>query len=304
MANQFNEVIEKVIKHFPMQRKKLQKEFSSLGDDFYQEANAFIANFQRFLHTQNITLDDAIKSYVLMCKDMLKLQIAFSKTGQYPKDDGAVDALYEDRKSMTSYMVGLGLSQFLWRSHYQIFQFFKKHINAQGSLTNYLEIGPGHGLFFNQALESMPAEVKKTVLDLSPISLDITRSIIAFFKPEVQDIVYLNQDVLDFKNEGLYDFITMGEVLEHLDRPDLLLRKLNEMLAENGTAFISTCANCPAVDHKYHFKTLDEIRMMIIDHGFDIKDELFIPAEALPMEQIVQKKLTINYCAMLTKANS
>lgn len=51
----------------------------------------------------------------------------------------------------------------------------------------------------------------------------------------------------------------------------------------------------------YHFKTVDEIRDMLNSNGFKIEKELVLPVEDLPMNEIMEKKITINYCAILKK---
>jgi hypothetical protein len=94
----------------------------------------------------------------------------------------------------------------------------------------------------------------------------------------------------------------MGEVLEHVNHPSFLLKRLRLLLAKNGKAFVSTCVNCPAIDHIYHFKSIEEIRIMLRDCGLKIIDEKVLPVENLPMEEIIEQKITINYCAIIEKA--
>ena len=55
------------------------------------------------------------------------------------------------------------------------------------------------------------------------------------------------------------------------------------------------------IDHVYHFKSVGEIQQMIQNNGLIIVDELILPVEDLPMEEIVAKKITINYCAIVRR---
>jgi len=41
---------------------------------------------------------------------------------------------------------------------------------------------------------------------------------------------------------------------------------------------------------------------MIKSAGFQIKNSLVLPVEDLPMKEIIKRKITINYCAMLSKS--
>ena len=103
--------------------------------------------------------------------------------------------------------------------------------------------------------------------------------------------------MLNITMDKNFDFISMGEVLEHVNSPQILLNKLKSMLSKKGQAFVSTCVNCPTIDHIYHYKTVDEIREMINNAGLSIKDEKILPVERVPMQEIISKKITINYSA-------
>ncbi len=93
----------------------------------------------------------------------------------------------------------------------------------------------------------------------------------------------------------------MGEVLEHVDKPHELLEKIHGLIAENGEIFLSTCVDCPSIDHVFHFKSVKEIDDMIESSGFKIIDKLVLPVEDKPMDEIIKRKITINYCALLKK---
>jgi hypothetical protein len=90
-------------------------------------------------------------------------------------------------------------------------------------------------------------------------------------------------------------------VIEHVNYPEKLLIKLRNLLTAKGKAFVSTCVDCPSIDHVYHFKSVDEIRQMLYDCKLRIEDERVLPVENLPIEEIIKRKITINYCAMVSK---
>ena len=95
----------------------------------------------------------------------------------------------------------------------------------------------------------------------------------------------------------------MGEVLEHVEEPTYLLNKLNTLLNDQGLAFISTCVDCPTIDHVYHFKSVEEIREMLKLCQFEIVGEKILPVEELPMDEIIKRKITINYSAVIKRKN-
>jgi SAM-dependent methyltransferase len=300
----FAEIIDLIAVKSPLQKKRLEKYLSSKDDIFFTEAEQFANDYAGYLKNQGMNIEYAISAYLRLCNDMLKAQIRFMKTGTYPFDasNNVINQLYEDETEMKSYMIGLALSQFLWGTHYDIYSFFENsmQINFE-TIHTYLEVGPGHGLFLNKALDFLDERVKITAIDLSPISLNITKSIIGFFKPQRHNIKYLNADILQANIDETFDFIVMGEVLEHVESPNMLLLKISELLDPHGRAFISSCVNCPAVDHVYHFKTVNEIRELFAQCNLQIQRELVLPVENLPMKEIIEKKITINYCSIIQR---
>ena len=296
--------MDRICNKSPLQKKKLESYLSTMDAIFFQEAEEFVEQFTGYLYTVNITIEDAIEAYLKMCQNMLRSQIKFMKTGCYPVSQSAkaFETVYSNEKEMTSYMIGLAISQFLWGSHYEMFRCFKEYlIRNTAHIHTYLEIGPGHGLFLNKALYYLQPQTKISVVEISQISLKITQSIVSYFGHSNRNIAYYNTDILQYDLSERYDFITMGEVLEHVNVPEKLLFKLKELLSSDGKVFISTCVNCPAIDHVYHFKTIDEIRIMFQACGFEIEHESILPVEDLPFQEILEKKITINYCAILTK---
>lgn len=234
---------------------------------------------------------------------MFKSQIKFMRTGKYPVTNTteAIDNVYNDKTEMLSYMIGLALSQYLWSTHYEMFNHLKEELRKNAKeIKTYLEIGPGHGLFLKNAIDILDEDTNMTAIDISPISLEVSKSIIEYFYPN-KNIKFINEDMLKLDLDSNCDFIVMGEVIEHVETPELLLKKISKLLSQNGKAFLSTCVNCPAIDHVYHFHTVDEIRDMFKRCGLKIVSEKVLPVENLPMCEIEDKKITINYSAIVQR---
>ena len=226
------------------------------------------------------------------------------KTDKDPLEnqDQAFEEVYDSETEMHSFMVGLALSQYLWKTHYEMFKHFQLTMKSmKRDIHKYLEIGPGHGLYFKYAMETCSKHSTYHAVDISKTSLDMTKKIISYFNLDKYNISYLNDDMLNISIDERFDFITMGEVLEHVNFPQKLLLKLNSLLSKKGSAFISTCVNCPTIDHVYHFRSISEIQDMINKSKFDIVSEKILPVENLPMDEIIKKKITINYSAIIRK---
>ncbi len=300
---QFHDLVERICAKSPFQRKKLTTYLSSQPESFMREADEFAARYGAFLADRGISVDYVVNAYLKMCADMMRCQVAFLRSGKYPLASAAEadQAVYQSEPEMLSYMVGLGMSQFLWSTHYQIFTAFKALLAERAPVTKrYLEIGPGHGLLLEQALTTLDRLEDAVAIDLSPTSLGLTRALTEWVLPDERRLRYLLGDVMQVDPGGNFDLIIMGEVLEHVEQPHRLLQRLRELLAPGGKLFVSTCANCPAIDHVYQLDNVMQIRTLLTDSGFNIDWDLPLPVEDMPVDAAEVARVTINYCAVLS----
>ena len=295
--------LELIYRKAPFQKKKIQSFLENKDPSFYEQANVFVSDYEKYLEAQGLQFEFAIDAYLAMCKDMIVCQVSFMKTGKYPTENQsqAFFEVYNSREVMFGYMVGLGFSQFLWSSHYEMYEHLKAELQlGKQDISSYLEIGPGHGLFLKYALQNLNANCDFKVIDISETSIDMARSLMELDPhSENKNIEYITGDFLEFHDNKKFDVIVMGEVLEHVDNPNEMLLKIKDLLAPTGKAFISTCINCPMTDHVFHFNTVDEVKEILTSAGLQILSERILPVEDLPMEDIVSRKITINYSAMV-----
>lgn len=287
-----------------LQKKAIEKMIKRQDALYFERAESFSKKFLSLLEAQGVELEYAIDSYLKTCKDMMMQQIAFKQTGRYPASakqiDEVVNSVYLEDSTMASYMYGLALSQFLWPNPYARFDFFIARSKMLEDVDSYLEIGPGHGLFLVESLALFP-KAKIKAIDISPTSLKITRSIVDFFAGP-NDCELSLQSVLDL-NEGLFDYIVMCEVLEHLENPMRALVQLRSRLLPNGRLFITTCANIPAIDHVYLYTSVPHIRREITEAGYTILSELILPVADIPEVSQEDEGAEINYAAMLKRSD-
>ena len=298
----FHNIVDQISNRSAFQKKRLNSYLATCDDTFFHQADDFVLRYEEFLAKRQIPMDYAVDAYLKMCSNMLRCQVEYLRSGRYPKvtAEQAKQAVYESETEMLSYMVGLGLSQFLWPTHYQMFSFFKKVIYDEAkSVSSYLEIGPGHGLYMEYALSKLHKVDVAVAIDISSTSLELSRSIIQYFIPKKKEVEFVLGDVTKTDFDRHFDFITMGEVLEHVNQPKVLLKQLKKLLAPGGKAFVSTCANSPAIDHVVQFDNVKQMRELIISAGLTILVDLPLPVESMSVKEAEVERVTINYCALL-----
>lgn len=257
----------------PLQRRAIDARLHEYQASFFQDADRFFSEFSRLLDSTGTPLDHAVASYISICKETFGEQIKFARTGRYSAAN-IVEAhqSIQSYEAMTRYMLGLAVTQFLWLQHYETLQFFRAFLTERPISGRYLEIGPGHGLYTLEALQSSQ-NASFDAVDISQASADIAKGVVSFLSPRGKDVTFYVQDIFTWAPSQRYDTLVMGEVLEHVEDPKSLLVRAASFVKDDGHLFVTTCANCPAIDHVYLFSSVQEIRNLINAAGCDIERE-------------------------------
>jgi len=300
---EFMKIVDLISTQNPLQKKRINNFISRQDTDYWVYAEEICRKLnQSFLGSEQEKIE-AARSYNRMSMDFLREQIRFRKTGVYLLDDASLakENVYSQPDVMRYYMVGLLLSYLLWPNHFEILRFLRSSLQRIPKIESYLDIAPGHGLFTVEVMQRFP-ELKAVLLDISETSIHLTSRILAAFEIDLSMLSFINGDFLSVPIEGdNFDFISMGEVLEHVNDACGFLKRARSLLRSQGLIFMSTCANCPAIDHVYRFHNINEIRYMIRDAGLFILREKVLPSEPVPEEQCEKELITVNYCAILAK---
>ncbi len=300
MTDLLEEIISKIEVLNPRHTKKLRKNIKSLDADYFAMADSFLEKYQQFLVSVDKNLDYVIESYLRMNSDVMYEQIRFMETGKYSSSsfEEVNKRVYNNPEVMEYYIHGILLSQVLWAHHYKMFSFFIKNLPAyKDKIKNYLEIGGGHGLFISEAIKKLNPDTNFDMVDISSSSISIAKKFIQDDK-----VNYILSDILEYNTNKKYDFITMGEVLEHVEEPLKLLKRLSELVADNGYIYITVPANGPTIDHIYLFRNADEIRELIHAAGLEVVNEINVYVEDVSKEVAEEQKITLMYGAFLKKA--
>lgn len=300
MKQYVNDIYQKIDVLNPLHGKKLKKNIGTFDDKYYQESDAFFEKYFDFLKKENKTLDYAVDCYLNMISDVNIETVEFVRTGKYTSStfEEVNKRVYAKPETMEYYMHGLIMSQFLWKHHYEMYDYFVNELPAyKDRIKSYLEVGAGHGLTLSKALEILNPGTSFSVVDISETSIALAKNFVNDSR-----VSYNLRNVFEFKNEEKYDFITMGEVLEHVEDPLMLLKKLNEMLNDDGHVFFTTPTNAPAIDHISLFNNVDEIRDLVKAAGFEIVSERSLLSEDVSPQRAEKFKIAILYGAFLKKA--
>lgn len=299
----FGALVKDVCAESPMHKKRLDSFLLSRDEKFWESAEDFSNRYMKYLKARNLPVSYAVKAYLRMCNDFVVEQFKFMKTGEYSCKSSydAIQKVYNNEEVMRSYMHGLLLSQFLWKNHYLMYRFLTDELDGRSEVRKVLEVGAGHGLFLSEALKRFP-EAMFQVVDISPVSIEITREILKFFAGDGTKVNFTQADIREYDTAETFDLIMMGEVLEHVENPRSILESIREFLTPSGGLFITTCVNCPAIDHIYNFDSVEAIGDMILETGYVIMKEIHLMVdEDAPKEKSKEMKAGINYAAFVSR---
>lgn len=276
---------------------KLRSNLKSMESEYFQLGNTFFKKYERYLKTENLKIDYAIDCYLKMIKDMFKERIKFIQKGRYSNSSftDVEKNIYSNQEIISYHMHGLVLAQFLWFDQYERLKFFCDNlVKYFNNGKRYLEIGGGHGLYLSKAMNILSKNIQLDLVDISSESLNIAKGILS-----TDRINYFLKNIFDFNSRDIYDFITIGEVLEHLEYPLRLLIKIKKHLSKNGVCYVTTPINAPMIDHIYLFNNEYEIRELFNKAGFEVIEEKIVISEKISREKALKFKVPVMYAAFI-----
>jgi SAM-dependent methyltransferase len=296
-----NSLVDEITEQYPVHRAFLEQ---AIGAATPEEVDQ-LAGYLEFCLSKGLTLDYLTESYLTILGDTLDEQLYFRDHGSYRHSTFAevAESVYHDRDYMDRYMYGLAITNFVWPNHVAMARFLRQTL-PRDRAGRYLEVGPGHGFLLLSAIEIGSFDDFLGV-DLSAASVEQTQTIVDHFHPDAPARVEL-QDFLEADDlaPGSFDAIVMGEVLEHVEQPEVFLRRIAELAKDDAFIFVTTCINAPAVDHIYLWRTTDELEDMIKASGLSIKEPLRLPYEGKSLEESRAQALPINVAYVLAKSGA
>ncbi len=299
LTDKIQKLVDAIIEEMPVHKKVMDAAISRLTEEDVKLMDEYID----YCLKKDVGVSTLADSYLTIVQDTFNEQMYFKKHGKYRHssfEDVAGDVYFDD-DYMSRYMFGLALTSFLWPNHVEIKKFFGRTLPTDQS-GKYLEIGPGHGYFLMKAMQKSSYDSFLGV-DISETSIKMTEEIINHYCPERNGEYELRlADFLDSDlSENAFSAVVMGEVLEHVEQPDVFMKRIHQLATDDAYVFVTTCCNAPAIDHIYLFNTPEEVSDMFDECGFDIVEPLILPYEGLSLEDTLKKKLSINVAYVLKK---
>lgn len=289
-----SDLIQEIEKKDALHSKKIKKNLSQIIQENKTQFDDLLTVISQYFSSQKVTPSVLAIDYLKMIADMRKESLYFLKQGIYSCENQymAYQKVYSRKDIMSYYMNALLISQILWKHHFDMFVYFreglKKYYKENGQIS-ILDIGPGHGFFSYLIKTDIPDFLKLDIVDISESSLKVTRQIIGNGN---KNIFFFNEDIFNFDAPYKYDLIILGEVLEHLDNPMEILKKISNLLSDNGVLWLTTPTNAPALDHVYLFKSKEDVMDLIKLSGFDVANLYGCYAEDVNEEIAKKNKVT------------
>lgn len=237
--------------------------------------------------------------------EFLRLQRELERTGRYRYTTfQEVDKHVYRRPHLAAYgppyVWAMYFTQAFWVTHCRVWQSFLEDFAAPRATKRakgcVLEIPSGNGLFLTHFLLRNPAW-RAVALDLSDASIEFTREVLAL-NGALERASLEQMDFFRYAAKGgLFDRIICGEFLEHVEDPLSVLRKLRDLLADDGRIFLTVAVWAANIDHIYLYESARDVRDHIAAAGLAIEQELV--QNVFPNKSPKDPKTPINYSAIL-----
>lgn len=289
-------VVEQNHVHGPFMKDTL----ANLSSDEIRHLDAYID----FCIKKGYDTEYLAKSYRTIVMGTVHEQIYFRKHGRYRHSTFAEVAsdVYFNAEYMSHYMYGLALTSYFWPNHLAMLNFFKKTL-PQNSSGRYLEVGPGHGYYLMTAMLQSRYGAFLGV-DISETSVAMTKDLINHFMAgqtipfELRCLDFLAATDLQPKS---FDAVVMGEVLEHVEQPQLFLRRIRDIAKDDAYIYITTCVNAPEIDHIYLFKSPEEVMQLFASCGLGVREQLICPYAGKTLQESIDRQLAVNMAYVIKK---
>ena len=245
-------------------------------------------------------LEAGLKAFIRYSNEFLKLQARLNREGRYLHASFAEvnRTVYQSPLMDQYYLDGLFLSQVLWPNHYRMGLFFRDCAGCVNLDSEVLDVPSGTGIY-SRIIKTDFRFKRLLSVDISDHSRRYTEYVLSSCPSAAGFVQVERQDLFEIEGESRFDFISCGELLEHVESPPAFLAQLDRLLKPTGTLFLTTAIYAAAIDHIWLFRNVAEVREMLRPR-FHTVSELVLPVSLNEYQPDMDRE-PINYACVLRK---
>lgn len=274
--------------------------FKNFGKEYFLEFEEFLKFCINESAGKELTYDmlhSKIKGFIRYSHEFSVLQVKLNRTLNYKYKcfEEVRERVYNNSIMNEYYLDGLAFSQYLWPNHYKMNRFLIDGIKSSAAIAQAIDVPCGPGI--QSWLARRNSNIKSMLLcDLSEYSVNYARKLHDFF--EESGAWNISHSSIE-ECKGQFNLIINGELIEHLEDPEAMLETLDRLLADDGVIYLTTAIFAAAVDHIYMFRSVHEVRKMLVAH-FNIKNELVLPVSLQQYREDMYNE-PMNYACFLSR---
>jgi SAM-dependent methyltransferase len=171
---------------------------------------------------------------------------------------------------MEFYHWGVFVSTFAWEHHIKIYDLYRNSflpcLNPEGGCL--LDLGSGSGIWSFLTTYFSPKWISQGI-DISEKSVELSTTM-ALSSGLNTKVAFKTYDALKYKGNKKYNAAISCFLMEHLEKPQLLLQNMASNLETKGYAFITAALTAAEIDHISEFHRESEIILMAEEAGFRV----------------------------------
>ena len=238
-----------------------------------------------------------VDAFVAFSTDVNIAQVRYEADGHYPHKTLAdcYEELYARKDSMSNYLWGVYLTNFLWAHHMELCLFFEdRFLTRLEGHARIVEIAPGHGGWGIWALSRLN-DARLEGYDISSSSIKIARQLAdsAGVKERAR---YIEKNALELPEmaDGSADACICSFLVEHLEEPEKLFAIIADFLKPNAKAYISGALTAAQIDHIFEFRHESEIILLCEKYGLRLLESVSVnPRRTLPRARFLPRSQAV-----------
>ena len=210
--------------------------------------------------------------YLHFLMDVNRSQVEYERRGNYLNKNynDVFNRVYNNSEFMELYHWGVFVSTFAWEHHIKIYDLYRNsflpYLNPEGG--RLLDLGSGSGIWSFLTTYFVPQWISQGI-DISEKSVELSTKM-ALSSGLNTKVTFKTYDALKYKGNKKYNAAISCFLMEHLEKPQLLLQNMASNLATKGYAFITVALTAAEIDHISEFHRESEIVLMAEEAGFRV----------------------------------